>query len=247
MSRIFTAASSQYLSTTTLPIASLGYPNTLACWFWVNDVAANYTLMSWADSGSVNTRLGMLSAGAVASDPLRANATNNAGTSQNADTTTSVTANTWHHACAVFTSAASRTIYLNAGGSATNSTSLVTAWNNLGIGARVNSTIGTPLDGQVAWAGVWDVALSAAEILSLSLGFHPAIVRPSGLVEFFPIYGITSPEPSQRTDNSLTLTGTPTQGAQPNLIFPGRAGRYVPTAGAAATFAPTMAMTGIGS
>lgn len=80
------------------------------------------------------------------------------------------------------------------------------------------------------WA-VWDVALTAAEVASLSKGFAPSLIRPGSLVNYWPIIGRYSPEIDVMGGGGLTLTGT-SAAAHPRVIYPRRRGLGI-TSGAA--------------
>ncbi len=97
------------------------------------------------------------------------------------------TAGYWCPLLAVFASAASRTSYYGGGSGSnknTNSTSKTpTGIDTLYIGARAtNSTHSNFFHGMIAYATVWNVALTDGEAMALARGKHPLDVRPSGLV-----------------------------------------------------------------
>ena len=164
-------------------------PLTMSCWFNLDNATANQTLLSVSASGATSARFAIVAAGAVANDPLRAVV--QAGTTVvNAEAGTFL-ADTWHHGCAVFTSATSRTIYLDHATSGTNTTNitpnaalinrtnLASQW---GAGAR-----GVTANGEIMEAAIWNVALEDAEIKALAEGFKPTQIRPNALVFYAPI------------------------------------------------------------
>jgi hypothetical protein len=71
------------------------------------------------------------------------------------------------------------------------------------------------MNGRIAEAGIWNVALSDREVAALASGVHPARMRPDALVAYWPLWGDDSPEldwhPSGGTRYPMTLTGTPTK------------------------------------
>lgn len=164
-------------------------PLTMSCWFNLDNATANQTLMSVSASGATSARFAMIAAGAAVNDPLRA-AVQAGGTVVNAEAGTFL-ADTWHHGCAVFTSATSRTIYLDHATSGTNTTNitpnaalinrtnLASQW---GSGAR-----GVTANGEIMEAAIWNVALEDAEIKALAQGFKPTQIRPNALVFYAPI------------------------------------------------------------
>ena len=58
----------------------------------------------------------------------------------------------------------------------------ITGLNRLNLGARYNTTLGAYFNGSIADVGIWNEALTANEITSLSKGFPCRLVRPSALV-----------------------------------------------------------------
>lgn len=203
----------QYFNTATTPVNTL--PATISCWFNPDLDTANQILVNITNNNdaSAGTRFGLIISGATAGDPIQAYA-QSGSTVANATSTTPFTANAWNHACGVFTSTTSRTVYLNGGGSATN-TDLrnTTGIDRIRIGARFSS--GTPglfFDGKLAEIGIWNAALTAAEIASLAKGMTCDKVRPQSLVFYAPLIrdlidakgGLTI-----TNNNSATIAGQP--------------------------------------
>lgn len=177
----------QYLATASAPVTAP--PLTMACWFNAENTTANHSLVYIGLSTSTS-RFFLSAQGAVTNDPISFDVILGVGYSaQVASTTTGYNANTWNHACGVATSSILRTVYLNGGSSGTNTvaTTPPTA-DRLTIGSRLN--IGSPgifLDGSVAEVGVWNAALTAAEIASLAQGMTCDKVRPQSLVFYAPL------------------------------------------------------------
>ena len=174
----------QRLNTTSTPVAAA--PLTLACWFRADDATTNRCLFELATSaGTSGFRL--LVAGAIAGDPIFADYILNFGT--NAQTTAGYTANTFHHAAATFPNNATVTVYLDGGNSATSTGSALNpAPTRINIGARFSSSsAGLFFDGQIAEVGIWNAALTAAEIASLAKGMTCDKVRPQSLVFYAPL------------------------------------------------------------
>lgn len=73
----------------------------------------------------------------------------------------------------------------------------------IGIGSNLDS----PINGELAHATLWDVALSAEEIESLSNGINPLQIRTSSLSEYWPING-ANPEPGIVNKCNATVNGT---------------------------------------
>jgi hypothetical protein len=97
--------------------------------------------------------------------------------------------NTWYHCCAVEESSTSRYVYLNGTASTQNTTDRTPSGiNAINIGVDVvNNSASSVTNGQVGEVGVWNVALTAAEIASLAKGVTCDKVRPQSLVFYAPL------------------------------------------------------------
>ena len=188
MAYAFTSASQQWISTASSPVADV--PLTMCC--WANSPAAAFAgliSVGFEASGTGNYyRLATGSDGTITA--LSAD-----GFTVPADaaiSTASYTNGIWFHAAAVFSANDSRTTYLNAGSSATNTNS-----NDVVIDANTHVRIGRrhfQLDnmtgfftGAIAEAGIWNVALTADEIASLAKGVTCNLIRPQSLVFYAPL------------------------------------------------------------
>jgi hypothetical protein len=188
MALTFTAASSQFLSMPSAPVAS--GPLTMACWFRTSNVTNTLSLICINDTATNNHHC-LLLRGDIAGDPV--NIFSQSGASSGGPiTTTGFSANTWGHACGVFSSNASRSVYFNGGGVATNTTNVPTSGliqSSIG-GRRVGPSAlnGVQfMEGQIAEVGIWNAALTAAEIASLAKGMTPDKIRPQNLVFYAPL------------------------------------------------------------
>ena len=96
-----------------------------------------------------------------------------------------VNAATWHHCAGVFASASSRVAYLDSVASAEQTTQQVTSGlATVDIGNFNGVDL---LNGRIAEVGIWNVALTAAEIASLADGMTCDKVRPQSLVFYAPL------------------------------------------------------------
>jgi len=163
----------------------------MACWFKPATVTGNYTLLSIANLTGPFEGPRLIAEGSQAGDPIRADYTFAGNVTPGISRTTAgYTANNWHHACGVYTSSASRTAYLDGGNNATDTTILTgsLSLNALTVGGRFNNGIvGLFFIGQIAEVGIWNVALTAAEIASLAKGMTCDKVRPQSLVFYAPL------------------------------------------------------------
>jgi hypothetical protein len=178
----------QFLNTPTTQAVVSGMPLTMACWFYPNNITEQHTLVTLANqmSDAGGGYFGMWASGNVSGDPVRI-ATDGAGNTV-AATTSGFSASQWNHACGVFSSSTSRTVYLNAANSATNTVSNSPVAPNQGmrIGRFVNIS-SFYMNGRIAEVGIWNAALTAAEIASLAKGMTCDKVRPQSLVFYSPL------------------------------------------------------------
>ena len=176
----FAAASSQYL---TADLALDFNPMTIASWVYCTSLSSQFAIANVGrTSDSHRNQLIVLTTGA-----LRIN--QSAVVAGQADSTSGFSVNTWGHACGVFTSLSSRTVYLNAGSSATNTTNTgATGQTNvIGVGARYLASWGQFANAISAETGIWNVALTADEIASLAKGVTCNLIRPQSLVFYAPL------------------------------------------------------------
>ena len=175
--------SNQYLSANA-PVNGTAKPFTLACWFNSTTTTANQYLVTLCPASG--NAWGISAHGAVAGDPIIALHTS----TLEAKTTTGYSANTWTHACGVFSAATSRTAHINAGSSntTTGAEGSALAATNIIIGSiRFNGAFSQYLNGLIAEVGVWNAALTADEIASLADGMTCDKVRPQSLVFYAPL------------------------------------------------------------
>ena len=176
----FTAASSQYLRTASCPVSAV--PLTIACNTRGNATGALYPYIVVSD-GANASRVNVV---ANADGTFGANQIDSAGTlGGNGGGTYS--ANTWIHLCSVFTSASSRSLYANGSLVGTNTTTVGSSnsYTRITIGGNHVQTFFT--NGLIAEVGIWNVALTAAEVASLAKGMTCDKVRPQSLVFYAPL------------------------------------------------------------
>jgi hypothetical protein len=185
----FTAASSQYLSTANAPITN--FPCTIACWYRIKSTSISCVLIS-LDSGATS-RI-QLSVNGITT-PKRAVQLATVDSSGNIGIVpvneNSYNINTWYHACGVYENSTTLSSYFNGlSGISTGGSGLVsvTGINKILIGSRTSAgTIGGYHDGNIAEVGIWNAALTAAEVASLAKGMTCDKVRPQSLVFYAPL------------------------------------------------------------
>jgi hypothetical protein len=229
MSREFVAASSQFLQHAA-GIAT-AVPVSMACWFRVTGVAAAQTLMSLQNSAAIQNR-DCFYLGVATDSTVNARESSAAGSGV-ASTSTTVSLDTWSHACGVFATDADRRVYLNGGGKGTNTTSRTPASiNRTSIGRNGSSSAGAAQDyvgGRIAEAAMWSVALTDADAACLALGFSPLLIRPESLIAYWPLIGRHSTEIDVVGGFGMTVTGA-TVADHTRIYMPRRPMLAVPTA-----------------
>jgi hypothetical protein len=118
-------------------------------------------------------------------------------------------------ACVITSSQLS--VFLNGTGKNTilNSSVFPTSINRIGIGSlRYSGVQYNFLNGSVAEAAIWNVALTDAEIASLNAGFTPDQIRPQSLQFYAPLVRNLQ---DQRGGISITNNSTATVAAHPRI------------------------------
>lgn len=197
-------------------------PLTIAAWAKTSITGSNQRIAGLWTSGStatVNTfQLLVTSANVV--DAF----TGDGVGSSAALSSTTISANTWFHACAVFASATDRRAFLNGGGKGTNAVSRVPSGiNRTSIGVGDGSAAALPFapsgTGDIAEVAMWNVALTDAEVASLANAIPPFLVRPASLVAYWPLIGVHSPEINLKSNTVVqSVQGTLSQAAHPRIF-----------------------------
>jgi Concanavalin A-like lectin/glucanases superfamily len=202
VSRGFVSASTQHISAASAP--NLPFPFTLSCWFYPT---ASTTTVPFAIRNGASYYAGIFTI--ATSNHLRAQIDGGGGAAI-AETTVGFTLNTWNHACAVFAGGNSRTIYLNGGNKVLNiAGALAQVMNATDVGYYGGGP-SLYFDGKIAEAVIWSDALTDDEVLALARGMHHQRVHPGHVVLYWPLYGVSSPEPDLSTGGRTgTLTNTP--------------------------------------
>lgn len=176
----------QYLDVSTGDLFA-DLPITMACWFKASNTTANHGLLNISDNATGGQGIRLNAQGTAVGDPIRIVSVGT--TTVIVETTTNYTANTWTHACGVFASSTSRTVYINGGNSASSTvSSTATGENRLFVGVtRAASSFSNFLSGDIAEVGIWNAALTSDEVLSLAKGFSPSLIRPQSLTIYAPM------------------------------------------------------------
>ena len=190
MAYSFTAASSQNLSvpdTTSLDITG---QLTLACWAKSSGSYANNRGLVSKYIGSTTQRSYVLyiTASGFVGFALSTNGTFQAA---NVITGSSAIGTDWAHVAAVVTPSSRQEIFVNAASGAVKTSSVLASIHSgtapLQIGQQFSSDVDNSFDGLIAEVGIWNAALTAAEIASLADGFTCDKGRPQSLVFYAPL------------------------------------------------------------
>ena len=206
----FTATSTQYLSTASAPAS--GTPMTIACWCKTTaftNVAGRAAVSVGVANGTHRNQINVNNTNA------QLFAIGASGTGQSANIALGGN-NVLFHYAGVFESSTSRTAYINGVVGATNTTNIGSqnAANTITIGARWNGSLGNYYNNDISEVGIWNVALTAAEIASLAGGMTCDKVRPQSLVFYAPLV-----RNLQDVKGGLTITNnnTATVAAHPRV------------------------------
>lgn len=212
-------STANYLKATSAVVTA--YPFTMSAWCKTSILATQQTIMGLFDSGSSASAGGQCRLAVSSGNKVRAIVANTLA----ADTSTSISASTWFHALGVWTSNTLRAAFLNGAGKGTQTTSQVVAsFDTTVIGCAVGSSTNEEFapsgTGDLAEAVVYNVALSDVEALAISRGIHPFLIRGASIVAYWPIYGLTSPEPNRKSNASaakMAITGALSASPHPNI------------------------------
>jgi hypothetical protein len=210
-------------------------PLSLACWFYADADNLQLGLISMTKDGA-NPLIKLAAQGAVAGDRVLIGGYSGG----EANTTTGFSVNTWHHACGVYESTTNRHAYIDGGSKGSDTTSNTSdTVTDIGIGnlIRANPIVG--MSGRIAEVGIWNVALTDAEVAILAKGYSPLFVRPQNLVVYVPLVG----------DEDVDIVGglafaelhTPGIADHPRIIRPA-SGWLVPQIARIPTFIPKAIM-----
>lgn len=209
MSRVFAAGSTESAVYDGTPPVTAA-PFTVAAWARRTDTGSFRTVLGIGDKDVTNHQwyLQMFDFGSKSVKwEVQAG-----GTAANSQAPGNWVQNQWHHVAGVEASSTSRTCYLDGSPDATPDTTsrAPSGADRLAIGKVPESSPGAGeyFTGDIAEVGIWNVALTDAEIASLAKGVTPPNIRPGNLVFYAPIVGKHSPEPDLVGGLSLTLTGT---------------------------------------
>ena len=213
MARFFDRDIGEALYVDSAPTAA--YPFTMACWFNADRIDASMGLMWLGDKDATNHfwTLYVNDSEVVSATVLAGGGPAHAVSSAN------WTADTWRHACGVFTSSTSRAAFLDGGNKGTNATDLTPAnADRIGLGSFLDFSVSSPFGGDIAEAAAWNVALTDAEVAILAKGYSPLFIRPQSLIFYVPL--IRDNDEDLIGGLSLSLIQTPDIAVHPPIYYP---------------------------
>lgn len=176
------------------------YPFSVAFWFRLDSTGTAQNLWTLNEPSADRFSVG-LSGSPLVLRTTTINFTVNSGT---ASTGVGLSADRWYHAAAVHGSASSRIAYLDGGNKGSNTTTVngnMALLNETQLGA-FRTVAGAP-NTIFAEYGLWNVALTDAEIASLGKGFSVPLIRRGSLVQYMPLV-----RGSQDLRGNMAETGT---------------------------------------
>lgn len=217
--------STHYYYWSTVPVSA--FPVTCAAWCYPDNTNNNdWNILQIQDSASSTNyiRFGIgdsADTGAVGRIQAYLNPAAGGGSNSVAWTSASVTYNAWNHAACKFTSATDRSAYLNGGNKGTDADSMTPTWGSLDTISIASERDSTPDDGwsgRLAHVAVWAADLTDAEILLLSKGYPPYLMRTSSLVFYAPLNNTTTVK-DLISNATATTGGTPTNAEGPHVMW----------------------------
>ena len=203
------------------PISS--YPFTMAAWFkppeewkdWQGFVLSDGTETARYGMGPANYGVWAIYAQSIESRSASGFAGGYSKTSPN----------DWSHAACIFNASNDRKLYVNGSSNLySNGTNIgvttLTDADVVGMGYGPTNGNNAFYKGDMAECGLWNAALTTAEIDSLAAGFSPLFIRPNSLIGYWPLGGPYSDYTDVIGQNTLSATGDPAASDHPRIIYP---------------------------
>tara|TARA_R110002020_G_scaffold15801_6_gene56404 strand:- start:1978 stop:2658 length:681 start_codon:yes stop_codon:yes gene_type:complete len=159
------------------------FPLTFACWVKPESINDWDGMINLGTSGSAYHYIAI----SLRSNSYAVALVRGAGGASQSVSGSSYTAGDWQHVAGVFSGSASRIVYLDGVAGAEQTTNRPASGMDRLILGEWSGTQSRPLDGSLAECAIWNVALTAGEILSLSKGVAATAIRPASLVSYYPL------------------------------------------------------------
>ena len=181
--------STQYLKYDTGKIQDAGdYPFTVALWF-KPDVIDQQEKSLWAMTDKDQDNAHYIESEVINDETINVRARAAAGSAYGY--TSNLYTTGWHHACAIITGAASRTISLDGdtNNEGTNTTSVSVAnIDSFSVGAQFDSAPGGFFDGKIAFVTIWNIGLTEANCVSLAVAETvPTTIESANVEAYWPL------------------------------------------------------------
>jgi hypothetical protein len=240
MARLFVTANSTNANNSNAVLKD--YPFTVMGWFKCASNPATNGMEIFLIYNSGNSSLDNIGVSVQQTTAVLGGFVSTSGGSYHAVITgSSITAGAWHSFAYVGVSSTSRIIYLDGGSPATdtNGSTFGLSQNTTEIGAFITSAC---FDGSLAEICCWNAALTAGEVAAFNAGARAHQIRPASIVGYWPLDGLSSPEPDlSGSAHNMTLTGSPAQANGPPIsVFTRR--QPLSTISVASSFIPAWAV-----
>jgi hypothetical protein len=187
----------------------IGTALTLAGWIWADNVGTAQGIFTKESNSGSNGQYSMLTA--TPSGTLRWRISDNSGSPDTCDSAAgALVTNRWQHICGVKDGtaggAALRSYIDGVQAAAVASTRIiVNSGNDFRVGNRHPGS--ESFDGRVAEVAIWDVALTAGEVLALAKGAAPSRIRLPNLRGYWPIFAVGASEFDMAGRQALSVNG----------------------------------------
>ncbi len=142
-------------------------------------------------------------------------------------TTAPIAVNRWYSVVARFNPSTQFQLLVDGASVDNDTTSIISSIHNgtapLWIGKQLTDTNTLKFDGAIAECAIWDSFLTTGEIAAL-VDYSPLLIRPSSLVEYWPLIGRTSPEIGLVNGLNAALIASPSVFPHPRVIYPAQTG-----------------------
>lgn len=221
MARSNTANVANYIQEGSTPITA--NPVSMSCWFNANNLTVSSVLMAISNAGATAYHALVFdgaNAYGLGDDRVIIDSD---GVAFAASASAIGSAGVWNQMGFVAASNTSRIAYLNGVAGTTETTNRgPSLWNHLNLGAlRSTTTTFRPVDGAFGECGMWNAALTTAEMAILAKGYSPLFVRPNNLVRYWPVIGYGTVEAQRVSAVTAAITGTMARAPHCPVIYPG--------------------------
>ncbi len=248
MSREFDGTDQKFSDASYTTIAAMADTLTMAVWFKIEagegpaDAADNFGIVKIGDQSSTDGfRIAIDD-----NDPepdFNGVECRNRGTSTTCNTDPKITVidDVWTSAVALFTSTSVIDICVNGsftGDDGDTTTGTANGIDNCTIGALPgNSGVFDFYNGFIAHVALWDVRLTNAEAVAYSRGYHPTVIRPDSLRQYYELNEKSATDNAIDSIEGVNLTHDNSPGVSsdnPPVFYPRPVELWTPAAGAPA-------------